>query len=168
MFIRELFLIVFIAVGGIGASQIPQFVQEYEQRLGGAVTEATAQIAGYIDVARKSGLTFDAYLDFLIDNPDERVANTGRLVRQLKLRAETLSAHAETLADAGRLMKPVVLARDYDSDLLEQTWALYRITLLLDSRFGLIGLVVGWLLHMALWAILAAMFAPSPSYYRRR
>ena len=36
MLLRDLVLIVLVTLGAVAASQVPQIIQEYEQRLGGA------------------------------------------------------------------------------------------------------------------------------------
>lgn len=162
MFIRELALIALIVSGGIGASQVPQFVQEYEQRLGGASDEAARQLAEYAKVARQAGMVLETYINLLKSNADARVVATGDTISGLQSRSQRLIQHRQQLAQSQRLLKPVILAQAYDQDLLAATWAQFRFSLLLDPIFGIIGLVFGWLMHMLLWASLGALFAPPP------
>ena len=60
--LQELTLVVAILAGAIGGSQVPRFVQEYEQRLGGASQEAGRQLAAYRRVAEAAGQPFADYL----------------------------------------------------------------------------------------------------------
>ena len=73
----DLTLIIAILVGAIGGSQIPRFVQEYEQRLGGALQELTRQLAEYRRVADTAGLSFADYLDRLRSSTDLSVPALG-------------------------------------------------------------------------------------------
>lgn len=160
MFIRELVLIALIVSGGVGASQIPQFVQEYEQRLGGASDEASRQLAEYDNVARQAGMVLSTYIALLKSNSDQRVIATGETISKLQSRAQGLRRQRQDLSRSARLLKPLILARLYDHDLLTATWAQFRLNLLLDPIFGILGLILGWLIHMLLWAGLGAIFAP--------
>lgn len=160
MFIRELALIALIVTGGIGASQIPQFVQEYEQRLGGASDEADRQMAEYEKVAQQAGMILSTYIALLKSNSDARVIATGETISKLQTRAQGLRQQRRELSQSMRLLKPVVLAQHYDRDLLNATWQQFHLSLLLDPIFGALGLILGWFIHMLIWAILGALFAP--------
>jgi hypothetical protein len=78
--LQELTLIVAILAGTIGGSQVPRFVQEYEQRLGGASQEADRQLAEYRRIAEATGQPFADYLRQLSGNEDPSVAATGRTI----------------------------------------------------------------------------------------
>jgi len=56
--LQELTLIVAILAGTMEGSQVPRFVQEYEQRLGGASQEADRQLAEYRRIAEAAGQPF--------------------------------------------------------------------------------------------------------------
>ena len=66
----DLTLAAAVLIGAIGGSQVPRFVQEYEQRLGGAFQEASRQLAEYRRVADESRLPFPAYVQRLTTSPD--------------------------------------------------------------------------------------------------
>ena len=46
-------------VGAVLCSQLPEFIQQYLQRLGGHLDEARRQLDQFREVAAKSGLTLD-------------------------------------------------------------------------------------------------------------
>ena len=53
----RLIVIVAAALGGVGASQLPEFAQQYRQRLGGALEELTRIVAEFDASAARSQLT---------------------------------------------------------------------------------------------------------------
>ena len=149
----DLTLIIAILVGAIGGSQVSRFVQEYEQRLGGALQEATRQLAEYRRVADAAGLSFADYLDRLRSSPDPSVSGTGQTIAATDLRTSELAAQARTLDQTSRLLKPVVLLRQHDPELLRATWSQFEPTLTLDPSFAALGILLCWLLNALLWAL---------------
>jgi hypothetical protein len=151
--LQELTLVVAILAGTIGGSQVPRFVQEYEQRLGGASQEADRQLAEYRRIAEATGQPFDDYLRQLSGNEDPSVAATGRTITASEARAIDLRAQAEALERAPRLLKPLVLMRRRDPELLRATWSRFEPTLTLDPSFAALGVLFGWLLNALLWGL---------------
>jgi hypothetical protein len=152
--IRDVTLVILTLLSAIGFSQVPRFVQEYEQRLGGALQEARRQLAQYESLARNEGLPLETFWQRLGASGDRSVAAVGRSIGEQAARAASLGAQAEALENAGRFMKPLVLLRQHDADLLAATWAKYEYTLTLDIGFAAAGAVVGLLLNAVLWAVL--------------
>jgi Protein of unknown function (DUF2937) len=93
----DLTLAAAVLIGAIGGSQVPRFVQEYEQRLGGAFQEASRQLAEYRRVADESRLPFPAYIQRLTTSPDASVAATGRAVAAVGARTADLDAQVQAL-----------------------------------------------------------------------
>lgn len=148
--LRELTLILLVLAGAILASQVPRFVQEYEQRLGGALQVAQANVERDEGLARARNLAIADYLRQLeAEGPLAREQADG--IRARALQYAELRRQAEELAGSSRLVRPVVLARAHDPDLLRATWEKYEVTLTFDLAFGAIGLLVGWLINSILW-----------------
>lgn len=166
--IRELVLIFFIVFGGIFASQAPQFVQEYEQRLGGALDEATFHLSGYKEVARQNNLSFEQYIRILIENPDENASDTGRIIGQLAERAETLKRQLDAISLAPHLTRPIAVLQNSDPEIFSATFDNYKLSLTLDVTFGVIGLILGYMVHKFLWLLVTITFTPRRPKYARR
>ena len=158
--LREAMAMMLALVVAIAASQVPAFVQQYQQRLGGALQEAQRQLGEFEANATASGLSFNDYVKRLSQNADPAVARTGETVGGAARRVADLGAQAQALADASHLLRPLVLAGRYDSELLAGTWRQFDYTLLLDPEFALVGLVLGWLIHRLLWTLLR-LFRPT-------
>lgn len=155
--IRDILLIGFALAGLLAASQIPGYVQEYEQRLGGARDEVARLLSEFTAIAQRSGKDLASYTTLLIENEDASISATGREIMGLSAREERLGAHAEELAAGSRLMKPMILIGNGDREIMGATWKAYNYTLTLDPEFGAIGLGVGWFIYIILSAIIGAM-----------
>jgi hypothetical protein len=152
---RDATLVALTLAGAVVLSQAPRFVQEYEQRLGGALQEARRQLAEHERLAAREGLSLDAFAHRLTASPDRTVAGIGALLGEQAERAASLARQAQALESAGHLAKPFVLLRRHDRELLAATWAKYRYTLTLDPAFAAAGALLGLLLNAAAWNLLS-------------
>jgi hypothetical protein len=158
--IRDILLIGFALAGLLAASQIPGYVQEYEQRLGGARDEATRLLAEFSAIAKKSGKNLSSYTAALVENENQTVSATGREILALSERETKIALHAREMAASSRFMKPVLMVKSGDREIIGATWKTYRHTLTLDPEFGAIGLGVGWFVYIILSAVIGAMIPP--------
>lgn len=149
--LRDATLVVLVLAGTVGFSQIPRFVQEYEQRLGGALQEARRQLTEYETLARQEGVPLETFSRRLSENPTPSVAGVGGVIRGQADRVTRLQAQADALAAVGPLAKPLVLLRSYDRDLLAGAWRKFQYTLTLDPGFTALGALAGLLFNAVLW-----------------
>lgn len=156
--LRDLLLILLVASGGIAGSQVPRLVQEYEQRLGGARDEAIAAHRRDLQEAAAFGLTYEGFVARYraSDDPVLRAGAGGIAAR--KMRAEELSAKAAALAEAPYLLRPWVAMQGLDAEIGRAAWAAFEPTLTLDTRFGTVGLLAGWLLHALIAGVWRLLF----------
>lgn len=152
--LHEVTAIILVLAVGFALSQLPRFVQEYEQRLGGTLQEASRELEAFRTNAETAGLPFNEYVRRHLDSPDPAIQATGRTIRDLVVRVAELRGRAEALAAASKFTKPVVLAQTYDPGLARATWKQFVITATFDPAFGAIGIVLGWLLNALLWVLL--------------
>ncbi len=152
--LRELTAIALAVLVGFAVSQVPRFIQEYEQRLGGSLQEASRQLDEFRRNAEASGLSFNEYVGRHLDGPDAALRATGRTIQGSVFRVADLREQVQHLADASKFAKPVVLARNYDTSLARATWERFQVTATFDPAFGVIGLVLGWLLNALVWRLL--------------
>ena len=148
---RDATLLVLVLGGAVAGSQVPLFVQQYEQRLGGALHEARLELGKNERLARDEGLSVDDFARRLGRSADPSVAQLGRNVAQQAERTVALGEQAELLAAAAPLVKPLVLARRHDADLVAETWEMYRYTLTLDPSFAIAGALAGLVVNAGVW-----------------
>ena len=149
--LHEITAIALAVLVGFAVSQVPRYIQEYEQRLGGALQEATRQLDEFRRNAEVAGLSFNEYVGRHLDNPDPAMRATGRTIQNSVLRVADLRDQVQRLRDASKFTKPLVLSKTYEGALLHATWDTFAITATFDPAFGAIGLVLGWLLNALLW-----------------
>ena len=109
--LKDLLLIGFALSSLLAASQIPGFVQEYEQRLGGTRDEVTRLVAEFTSIAERADTDLAGYAIRLADNVDASISATGREILSLLERETAVAAHVDALAASSRLMKPLLTHR---------------------------------------------------------
>jgi hypothetical protein len=141
---------VLCVLGAAGLSQAPEFFQQYLQRLGGHLDEARRQLAGFEEVARKSGLTFRQYIDLLRSQPAEAVADTGARIAGIQGRVESLAAAEAALREAGLWERPFVFLRHADWDIAARTWEVFKPAMPVTFE-GLVYAAVGMVLALIVY-----------------
>lgn len=149
---RHLPLVLFALLVALAFSQIPTFVQEYEQRLGGAIDELARAVDRDAENARATGLDLNAFLQKHELSGDPAFHKTGQAMRERVTRHRSLTAAAKALEAAPVWRKPLLVAADADRDILMRAWEKFRPTLTLDPLFGLAGLIVALVFRdLAAW-----------------
>jgi hypothetical protein len=88
----------FFTITFILGVQLPEFMQQYQQRLSGHLNEAQLQLAQFQDIAQQH---FEGSLTTMITrykgNSEASIINTGELIERLSIRVEYLNAHLEQI-----------------------------------------------------------------------
>jgi Protein of unknown function (DUF2937) len=130
----------------VGASQAPEFAQQYSQRLGGAVDELRAVVEGFDADARRNGLSRENGLLKLETAQDRFVASRGEAQRRLIQRFDQLEAQKAAMTAPDVLTRVGAMVKGYDSDIGRRAMADFRPAMPLTAEglfFGLIGFVAG-------------------------
>ncbi len=112
-------------LGGLVASQAPEFSQQYRQRLNGALDELSRIVARFDADAAAEGLDRDAALAAYDGVASSFLQRRGESVRLDLVRLESLSRHAADLETTDPLWRPLIVAREADKPLLRGTWGQY-------------------------------------------
>lgn len=126
------------AAAAILGSQFLAFIQQYRQRLGGHLDEATrnlrevstGEIGQLLDDATRTAVSLVA----------ER-------------RVEDLQSTIDRIESAGPLVKPFIFARHVDYEIANATWSSFQPALPLDAvnlTYSAAALVVSWALYRVL------------------
>ena len=103
--------------------------------------------------ADKRRLPFPDYVQRLTSRADNSVAATGRAVAAVGTQTADLDAQVKALERASRIVKPFILLRDYDPDLLRASWERFETTLTLEPAFAALGALLGWAVNALLWLV---------------
>lgn len=113
-------------LAGVSSSQLPEFVQQYQQRLGGAVDELRSFVAEFDADAARHNLSRDEALARYRASGDAFLdTRSGRVVGLIR-RYERLSEHREELQQAAPFERLYVFARDYEPEFVQATYRDYE------------------------------------------
>ncbi len=137
-------------LGAALAAQMPEFMQQYLQRLGGHLDEARRQLEQFQQTARASGLTFEGLVADTSAQRDPAVARLGRVMAAASARVDALAAADRALHQASLWARPFVFFRHLDWGIARATWADYR-PALPTTLEGLLYAAAGLVLALALY-----------------
>lgn len=107
-------------------SQFPEFTQQYEQRLGGAVDQLRIIVGDFDASAAQSGLTRDEALSTYEQTGESFLADRSRDMKATFVRFEKLSTHLEALESADPIQKVTSFAQYYDPEVGSRAWQAYE------------------------------------------
>ncbi len=144
--IRRMMAMFVGGLGAVGASQAPEFAQQYAQRLGGAVDELKAIVENFDQDARRAGLSREAGIQRLEGSPDTFVVRRGSSTRETIRRFETLQSQQAAMQAPDVLTRVGAMVKDYDPAIASQAFRSYRPALPLTLEggfFALLGFFAG-------------------------
>lgn len=133
--------------GALGASQFPEFSQQYRQRLGGAVDELARQVTRYEADAQAAGMALPMYLAALAAEGPLARTQAANMAADVT-RYQDLSADLARLDGAGPFMRAKLAAQAFDGEIARRAWQTYEPALPLTfegATFAGTGLLTGWL-----------------------
>jgi hypothetical protein len=136
----------FALLFGLATTQLPEFMQQYRQRLGGAVDEITAIIARFDNDARDNGLTENAAIAQLEKNPDPLVKARGVDMERLIKRLNKLETAQTALESSNTIEKWTTFVTSFDGSIATRAYETYQpaVPTTWDGLIaGAIGFVVG-------------------------
>jgi hypothetical protein len=113
-------------IGALTASQLPEFAQQYRQRLGGALDEMRRVVEDFDAGAARSQLTRAEALDRYRAADEPFLREQGSSVAASIDRYETLAEQRARLESAPPLMRPVVVLRNPDARIIRGAWQDYE------------------------------------------
>jgi Protein of unknown function (DUF2937) len=151
-------------LGGVTASQGPEFAQQYRQRLGGAVDELRQVITRFERDAQVSGETRESAIARLRSNTDDFVSRQGTAMLANVERLGRLEAHRADMMEAGSFSRIALLVRDGDTDILEAVSRDFEPAVPVTEE-GLLSAAAGFI---AVWGGLLLLSGFLRSLFRRR
>lgn len=159
--------LLFGLVGAVGASQAPEFTQQYMQNLRGGVDRLEEVVARFDDDARRSGLSRDEAVDLCLE--DRRGAGTMSCLG----RAEDVATYQryaeqlEMLRDAGEWERPITLLRNLDRGIAESVRQEYRPavpTTVVGGGYALAGFALLWGIAAMVFGLVGNLFGGGNRY----
>lgn len=113
-------------VGAVAFAQLPEFIQQYRQRLGGHLDEARRHLAEFEKLATHAKLTLPQFIERTSANTDTTVAGLSNVMSTALSRAEELAAADTALRTTTLWQKPFVFFAHLDSSIARATWEIYQ------------------------------------------
>jgi hypothetical protein len=149
-----------LAIGllcALAGSQLPEFAQQYRQRLGGAIDELDRMIAQFDADAASQALTRAQGFERLKTNPDALAQERGAAVETDIARAARLTRQREAFAIGGPLTRLASLIENFDPATASKAIRDYELAIPITiAGFVVAGiaLVIGWGgTHLCAWPI---------------
>ena len=139
-------LMLFSAVVG---SQLPEFAQQYRQRLGGAVDELRLVIERFDSDAKSEGLDRNKAISRHLLSGDEFFRKRGLAIQDTIARYDRLGGQQKVMAEDSSFLRLLVFLTEADPDIRKATFDIYEPAVPVTAEGGVlatIGAVLGWLL----------------------
>jgi len=137
-------------IGAVVFSQVPEFMQQYLQRLGGHLDEARRQLLLFQQAAAQSGLSLDRLIGHTTANADPAVAKLSEVMTEAIARVDTLATAQAAMQDASLWSRPFVFLRHADLAIARATWAIFKPAVPTTVE-GLVYALFGMLVLMAIY-----------------
>ena len=159
-----------VAIGllsGLAGAQMPEFAQQYRQRLGGAIDELRRVVTRFDDDAKASGLTREQAIRRLADNADPVARGRATATEEVVARLGRLEGQQRAFDQTGRFGRLVLFTREANPGLARATYLDYEPAWPATSE----GLAAGGAGFLAGWGVilfLARILRRLNPFQRRR
>jgi len=133
--INNIFDRCFFTIAFILGVQLPEFMQQYQQRLAGHLAEAKLQLAQFEVIAQQH---FDGSLVTMVtrykDNSEASIISTGELIERLSMRVDYLASHLEQITTADYLQSVYLFLWHLDKQIATGTAQQYAMAIPLELQ----------------------------------
>lgn len=136
------------------ASQLPEFAQQYRQRLGGAIDELHRFIRDFDRDAKSNGLTRAQGIEKLRRNKEPLASQRGRRIRETETRLTRLKNQQDNFKDAGSFNRMAIMAKDFDPFIAQRAYKDFEPAIPVSLE-GIVTAIAGFLAGFGIWKFLA-------------
>ena len=149
----RLFVVLVAAFGGLTASQLPEFSQQYRQRLGGALEELNRIVAEFDADAHRNRLTREEAVRTYTTSDEPFLRDQAVSVSATLSRQERLAEQRARLESAPPIMRPVVMLSHPDDAVMRGAWTDYEPAVPVTTA-GFVWAAVGFFLFGGLVSLI--------------
>ncbi len=117
----RVFMLIIMLLSGTATSQLPEFAQQYRQRLGGAIDALEEILADFRRDAASHGLSVPQAIDRQKASPDPFIKARGDSMAAADRRLERLRQQQQELQAAGPMRRLVIFTQGFDPQLAQAT-----------------------------------------------
>lgn len=144
---------IFVLIGAFLGSQLPQFMEQYIQRLAAHIAELNHLIEKLRGIASLSNKTLEQYIGKFLNSSDSDFTLQGQFMEEMVSRWATLTSSWNQITQSSLWMKPYVFLREMNSSLVESTWKGFQpgISLTVEALcYTLLGAFFGFIIYQIL------------------
>jgi len=133
------------AAGALVFMQIPAFLVQYQQRLGGHVDELALLVKKYKSAAADNGRTVDEYIGLHLQSNVKEFVSSGKLMLENMERFTDLSAALKSISGSEGIMKFISFLKNIDLDICKAAYKNFvpGLSFRLDTvLYGAAGIIV--------------------------
>ncbi len=108
--------------GAVAGSQLPEFAQQYRQRIGGAIDELKPMVQRFDADAQAVGLDRGTALSRLQQSPEPIAKGRGVATADMVARLERLEGQQQQMQNAGPFQRIAVMFEEPDPQLMSGAW----------------------------------------------
>jgi hypothetical protein len=158
------FLVLIVALfPALWVADIPVFMQQYRQRIGGASTELRTVLRDFDQDAWRSGLSRDNALQLMESKPEAFFRDRASRIKGYAVRLDRLERQEELLRYGSSPLTAIEFYRSYDEQIYNDTRKHYRWGLNADSPWFAL---MAWLLSILLLGVPSLLFGGKTSSSR--
>jgi hypothetical protein len=165
MIFRSIALVIALA-GAFVASQVPEFAQQYRQRLGGAVDELARVIDNFDGDAAASGTDRSGGLALMARNSEPLVRAQAVTMARTIIRYDRLLKQQAAIQSSTPFVRLTAFFQDFDRPLVESTLRNYEPAVPATSE-GVVFAVIGFFVVYGLLAFIGTIFRPRRRHHHR-
>jgi DUF2937 family protein len=135
-------------------AQVPEVVQQYRQRIGGAADELSVIVRNFDEDSRRSGFDRAGALGVMKKNPERLVREQGQRMEEYVARLDRLNAQQSVLANGVTFGAIMAVVLDYDPQLMSRAWDAYTLAIPITPT-GFIFAIIGWVVGYTALLLLA-------------
>ena len=113
-------------LGAIICAQVPEYFQQYLQRLGGHLDEARRQLAAFEQAAQAAGKPWAQFVADTLGNPDGGLAKLGATMRDTAGRVDDLATAQAALLNASVWGRPWAFFAHLDAGIARATAGIFQ------------------------------------------
>ncbi|QUS40614.1 DUF2937 family protein [Tardiphaga alba] len=152
---QQIFAVLSLLVAGLFA-QIPEVLQQYNQRLGGAADELTVVVRNFDEDSRRSGYDRSSALELMANNPEQLVRSQAERMAGYVRRLDRLNGQRLALANGVTPAAVVAVIFDYDKPIMTQAWNAYA-PALPTTLAGVVFAIIGWCVSYCALSLIGAL-----------
>ncbi len=159
-----------VVIGAFIGSQIPQFMQQYTQRLAGHVEALQKMIHQLREISSLSHKTLEQYIQKFQDSPDPEFVLQGDFMQGILNRWAELQQALDHLTQSSMWVRPYYFLKDLQPDIAHSTFASFQpgVNLTIEGlSYAGVGMILGWIFYQIMSKSLSFVYTRIRSFFKK-